>query len=101
MTAVDDEVVALRFSADRFIDGGIEKIIGFRGAQRFAQIGRVFLAETHIECAGAGHPHAIAGFAEIMRERSNETEPAAGFRNAHVARQIGRASCRERVCLAV
>ena len=49
MAAVDDEVMAPGFSADRFIDGGIEKIVGFRGAQRLAQVGGVFLAEAHIE----------------------------------------------------
>ena len=87
MAAVDDEVMALGFSADRFIDGGIEKIVGFRGAQRFAQVGGVLLAEAHIERAGAGHAHAIARFAEIVSERRNEAEPSAGFRNAHIARR--------------
>jgi len=85
--AVDDEVVALGFSADRFIDGGIEKIVGFRGAQRFAQVGGVLLTEAHIERAGAGHSYAIARFTEIMRERSDEPEAAAGLRNVHVARR--------------
>src|SRR5271157_1095379 len=80
VAAIDNEIVALGLAPDRLVDRGKEQVVGLRGAQWFAQIGRVFLAETHIECAGAGHPHAIAGFAEIMRERSNETEAAAGFR---------------------
>jgi hypothetical protein len=78
----DDEVMAPGFSADRFSDGGIEKTVGFRGAQRLAQVGGVFPAEAHIERAGAGHSHAIAGFAEIVRERRDEAELSAGFRNA-------------------
>src|SRR5215467_11069015 len=82
MAAIDDEVVALGLAANRLVDRGKERIVGLRSAQGFAQIGRVVLAETHKQRAGAGHPHAIAGFAEIMRERSNETEAAAGLRNA-------------------
>ena len=39
MAAVGDEVMGPGFSADRFIDGGIEKIVGFRGVQRLAQVG--------------------------------------------------------------
>src|SRR5947209_3246289 len=87
VAAIDDEVVALGLAADRLVDRGKEQIVGFRGAQWFAQIGRVFLAETHIKRAGAGHPHAIAGFAEIMGEWSDETEPAAGFGNPHITRR--------------
>src|SRR5690349_13661750 len=87
VTAIDDEVVALGLAANRFVDGGIEEVVGFRGAQWLAQIGGVFLAETHKERAGAGDPHPIAGLAEIMRERGDEAEPAAGFRNAHIARR--------------
>jgi hypothetical protein len=82
MVAVDDEVMAPGFSADRLIDGGKEKIVGFRGAQRLAQVGGVFLAEAHIERAGAGRSHAIAGFAEIVRERRDEAELSTGFCNA-------------------
>ncbi len=35
-------------------------------AQRRAQIGDVFLAQAHVKLAGAGQPHAVAAFAEIM-----------------------------------
>src|SRR5437764_13323604 len=86
MAAVNDEVMALGFSANCFIDGGIEQIVGFRGAQRFAQVGGVLLTEAHIERAGARYSHAIAGFAEIVSERRDEAEPSAGFRNSHIAR---------------
>src|SRR5215470_1612311 len=87
VATINDEVVAFGFTPDRLVDCRKEQIIDLGGAQRFAQIGGVFLAETHIERAGAGHPYAIAGFAEIMGERRNKTEPAAGFRNAHIARR--------------
>src|SRR5215472_3573408 len=71
---VDDKVMALGLAGNRGVDGGKQRIIGFRGAQRFAQIGRVVLAKTHVQRAGAGHPHAVAGFAEIMGEGSDEAE---------------------------
>ena len=85
--AIDDEIVALGLAGDRLVDGGVEEIVAFGGAQRLAQIGRVVLAEAHIERAGAGDAHAIAGFAEIVGERGDEAEPPAGFANAHVARR--------------
>src|ERR671935_1317453 len=69
VAAVDDEIVALGLARDRLRDGCIEEIVAFRGAQRGAQIGGVFLTETHVERARASHPHAIAGFAEIVGER--------------------------------
>src|SRR5690348_2270333 len=71
VAAIDNEIVPLRLAADRLVDRGKEQVVGLRGAQRLTQIGRVFLAEAHIERAGAGHPHAIAGLAEIMGERGN------------------------------
>lgn len=66
MAAVDDEVMDFGFSADRFIDRGIENIVCFRGALRFAQIGGIVLAGAHIKRAGAGHTQTIAGFAQIV-----------------------------------
>src|SRR5919197_2814744 len=86
VAAVDDEIVALGLARDRLRDGCIEEIVAFRGAQRGAQIGGVFLTETHVERARASHPHAIAGFAEIVGERRDKTEPAAGLGNLDVAR---------------
>ena len=47
--------------------------------QRRPQVGGVVLAETHIERAGAGEPHAVAAFAEIVRQRRDEPEPPAGL----------------------
>ena len=57
---VDNEIVALGLARDRFFDGGVQKIVAFGCAQRLAQIGRVFLPETHIKRARAGDAHAIA-----------------------------------------
>src|SRR6266540_1546518 len=79
MAAVDDEIVALGLARDRLRDGRIEQIVAFGGAQRGAQISGVFLTEAHVKRTGAGHPHPIAGFAEIVSERRDETEPAAGL----------------------
>src|SRR6185437_11033167 len=76
----------LRLACDGPIDRGIHKIVAFGGAQRRAQIGGVLLAQTHIERARARDAHAIARLAEIMGHWRDETEPAAGFLDAHVTR---------------
>src|ERR1700733_4440634 len=86
VAAIDDEIVALGLSRNRLVDGGEQLIVGFGSTQRLAQVGGVFLAKTHIERAGTGDADAIAGFAEIVRERRDETEPAAGLGDAHIAR---------------
>ena len=39
----------------------LQRLVAWRGAQRRAQVGLVFLAEAHVERAGAGHAHPIAG----------------------------------------
>src|SRR5258707_11716515 len=67
--AIDDEVVALRFQADGAVDRRAEQIVVGGGAERFAQIGGILMAETGVQRAGAGDPHPIAGFAEIMGHR--------------------------------
>ena len=59
---IDNEIVAFRLARNRLFDGGVQKIVALGGAQRLAQVGRVFLPEAHIERAGAGDAHAIAGF---------------------------------------
>ncbi len=41
---VDDEVMPLGLAGDGFADRRVEKFVAFRGAQRRAQIGRVFVA---------------------------------------------------------
>ena len=77
--AVDDEVVALGLAADRLVDGGDQRVVRFAGAQRRAQVGRVVLAQAHVEHARAGQPHAVAGFAEIVGHRRDETERTDGL----------------------
>src|SRR3546814_6793060 len=84
--AVDDEVVALRLARDGGVDGGLERRVVLAGAQRGAEVGRVLLAEAHVERAGAGQPHPVAGLAEVMRERRDEAEAPAGLGAGPVAR---------------
>src|SRR5262245_45300208 len=87
VAAVDDEVVALGLAGNRFVDGSVEQAIGFRRAQRRAQIGRILLAEAHVERAGTGDTHAVTGLAEIVGHWRDESERAAGFGDADVARR--------------
>ena len=54
-------------------------------AQHRAQVGVVLLAEAHVELAGAGQPHPVAALAEIVGERRDEADPAAGLADADVA----------------
>ena len=79
VAAVDDEVVALGLARDRLGDRPVEQLVALGGAQRRAQVGGVLLAEAHIERAGAGQPHAVAAFAEIVGERRDEAQPPAGL----------------------
>src|SRR5258707_671620 len=76
---VDDEVVALGLARNGVLDGGVEQLIALRRAQRAAQIGGVLLPEAHVEGAGTGEAHPIAGFAEIVRQRRDEAEASAGL----------------------
>ena len=73
--------------ADGGADRRFQQIVGFGAAQRRAQIGGVVLAQAHIERAGAGDAHAIAALAEIVRERRDEAEPAAGLGDVEIARR--------------
>src|SRR5215207_9228098 len=75
--AVDDEVVALGLARDGVLDRLVEALVAVRRAHGRAQIGSVLLAEAHIELARAGQAHAIARFAEIVRQRRDKTEAAA------------------------
>src|ERR1700761_1003680 len=91
MAPVDNEIVAFGFARNRLVDGGQERSIALGGAQRLTQVGGVLLAEAPVECTGAGEAHAIAGFAEIIGQRRNEPEPAAGLGDASVARRAAAA----------
>src|SRR6202521_6040642 len=84
-TAVDDEVVALWLARDGPHDRRVEEIVALRRAQRRAQVGAVLLAETHEQRAGAGDAHAIAALAEVMGQRRDEAEEAAGLLDAHIS----------------
>src|SRR3546814_641755 len=85
--AVDDEVVALGLAADGLEDGGVEQVVALAEAQRRAQVGGVLLAEAHVERAGAGEAHAVAAFTEVVGQRRDEAEAAAGLLHAHIARR--------------
>ena len=87
VAAVDDEIVALRLAGDRLADRRLDRLVAFGLAQRRAQIGRVLLAEAHIQRAGAGQPHPVAAFAEIMGQRRDEAEPPSGLAHRHIARR--------------
>src|SRR5262245_2286993 len=84
---VDDEIVPLGFARDRFRDRRVEQVVALGRPQWRTQIGSVFLTEAHIERSGAGDPHAVAGFAEIVGERRDEAEPTAGLADVDVARR--------------
>ena len=51
---VDNEIVAFGLARNRFFDGGVQEIVALGSAERFTQVGRVFLPKAHIERAGAG-----------------------------------------------
>ena len=85
--AIDDEVVAFRLQPDGAIDSGAEKIIVRGCPKRLAQIGGIFMAEAGVQRAGAGNPHAVAGFAEIVGHRRDEAELAAGLADTDVTRR--------------
>ena len=51
------------------------RVVG-AGAQHAAEIGGIVLAEAHVQRAGAGQPHPVAAFAEIMRHRRDEADAA-------------------------
>src|SRR5690606_1677786 len=83
--AVDDEVVALRLARDRLADRLVERGVGLAVSHDLPQVGGILLPEAHVERAGAGHANAIARLAEIVRERRDEAEPAAGLPLVEVA----------------
>ena len=63
--AVDDEIMPLGFKQHGFVKQPVKGFCLAR-TQGCAQINVVFLPKAHVKCAGAGHAHAVAAFAEIM-----------------------------------
>src|SRR5690606_6288240 len=78
-TAVDDEVMALGFAADSFVDCLGDQLVALRSTQWRSQIRGIFLAQAHVKGACAGQPDAIAALTEIVRHRSDETKTSPGF----------------------
>src|SRR6201996_2152731 len=87
VSAIDDEIVALRLHADGVVDGGCELSVVGGGAKRPAQVGSVLVAEAGMQRSGAGDPHAVARLAEIVRHRRDEAELAAGLADADITRR--------------
>src|SRR5438874_2168299 len=87
MAPVDHEIMALGLARDRLLDRGMDELVALGGAQRAAQVGGVFLTKAHVQRAGAGQAHAVAGLAEIVGEGGDEAEPAAGLGDIDIARR--------------
>src|SRR5207342_1371175 len=87
MVAIDHEIMPFGLSCNRFIDCGIQETIAFRRAEWTTEVGVVVLAKAHIQHTGTSDPDSIAGFAKIVRERGNETQPSAGFLHTHIMRR--------------
>jgi hypothetical protein len=47
-TSLNDEVMAAGFSGNRLVDRGIQQIVRLTCPQWAAQVGSVFLSQTHI-----------------------------------------------------
>eukprot|EP01026_Neomeris_dumetosa_P082791 TRINITY_DN95204_c0_g1_i1.p2 TRINITY_DN95204_c0_g1~~TRINITY_DN95204_c0_g1_i1.p2 ORF type:complete len:229 (-),score=11.83 TRINITY_DN95204_c0_g1_i1:73-759(-) len=73
-----------RLARDRFMDCRLERRIIITRPERRPQIRRILLAEAHIQRAGAGQPDPVAALAEIMGQRRDETDAAAGLLTTHV-----------------
>jgi len=70
--AVDDEIMPLGLAPDRRTARGVEHDIVARLPQRRAQVGRVLLAQAHIQRARAGDPHAIAADEKSAANKSGD-----------------------------
>ncbi len=71
--------------------GRVEEVVGLARPERRTQVGGVLLAEAHEQRTGAGHPHAIARLAEIVRHRGDEADAAAGLGDRDIPRRAARA----------
>src|SRR5690606_12282762 len=91
MLPVDDEVVTFGLPANGFVNRAVEKRITLAGAKGRAEICAILPTETHIERACAGEADAVAAFTEIMRQRRDETEPAACLLHMDITRGATRA----------
>src|SRR5882724_7671148 len=87
MAAVDDEIVPLRLACDGVVDGAIEQGIVIGAAKRRAQVGCIVLTKAHVERAGACQPYTVAAFAEIVRERRDESQTSAGLGDTNISRR--------------
>jgi hypothetical protein len=72
----------------------MKAFVALRGAKRRPQIGRVFVLQTYSKRARAPHSHAITGIPEIVSERCDEANEAAGFLRAHISSRAARLVCK-------
>src|SRR4051812_11280146 len=91
VAAVDDKVMPLRFAPDGLVNGAVDKLIALGRTQRRPQVSGIFLAETHIQRAGAGDADTVAAFAEVVGHRRDEAEPSPGFLHPRITRRAARA----------
>ena len=86
--------LGLRAMAARIASSSSSSLSEWRSGR--AEIGGVLLAQAHEERSGAGEPHAVAAFAEIMRERRDQAEPrrSRARRSSAPARRCGNRSRR-------
>src|SRR5258707_7527799 len=69
VTAIDDEVVALRLQADGAVDRGRKQFVIGGGAPRLSQIRGGLLGQAGVARGRAGDAHPGAGVAGNMRPR--------------------------------
>src|SRR6056297_3841831 len=84
------EIVAFGLALDGGANGVLELRIVVRRPQRRAQVGHVLLSEAHVKLPGAGQAHAVAAFAEVMRERRDEADLLARLLQLDIARGAAR-----------
>ena len=89
--AIDRKVMPLGLDSHCLIKRGGQCRIGILATQCSAQIDLFGAAQAGVELSGGGHPNAVAAFAEIVGQRSDEAEPAAGFRHFDIARRAAAA----------
>src|SRR4051812_35098157 len=85
VAAVNHEIMALRLAGNGSIDCRVKRLIAFGCPQRRTEAPRTLLSQAQEYRAGTGHPHAIAGFTEVVVLRRDEARPASILLDLHIA----------------
>jgi hypothetical protein len=85
--AGDDEIVPEGLSEDGAVDRFVQLYIGRRRSNSLPQVHPIVLSKTHEKRPVARYPDPITGFAEIVGERGDESETAAGLGDTNVPRR--------------